>query len=495
MWRRVARGSRGRFCSLGVPVLSDVLLCWLHVLFGCTYDLIIRRALSSHSDLKYEYKSEKRASLASRLCAIAIASGGELTKKVILSRKGEANRDTAKRTRTAENTHIKRTKHVSGLMSPNIKHARSKDQGDDRRLRVTAATAIVDDDDDDDSSPPSKANKNKANQSLTSSIVRTPSSQENCPPVQQFKARWRRRKENNKNNNNHNKRLRSIRHYIPPYLQPYILPYHGDFCVSTLFQSNLIAQVMAEGFLPIAAQSRYLLPKLHQERCVIDLPDDLHISKSIRKKAKKYSFTINEAMDDVIEGCRQQHGNHCWLYPPLVQAFQEIQQCGARGMSVQVQSNEEQVARTCPVRLYSVEVWEEDPDTAAGTEKNETTATTQQKQQETPQRRRRLVAGELGYSVGSIYTSLTGFSSQDSAGSIQLAALGRLLCQRGFTLWDLGMDMEYKRTMGSHLMPRDDFVQVVHEVRVRDQNTTLPIWDPTAAPNCRDIIDDKYMYT
>ncbi|MGK3735909.1 MAG: hypothetical protein ACI8RD_014092 [Bacillariaceae sp.] len=79
--------------------------------------------------------------------------------------------------------------------------------------------------------------------------------------------------------------------------------------------------------------------------------------------------------------------------------------------------------------------------------------------------------------IGSIYTSLTGFSAENSAGSVQLAALGRLLSTLHFSLWDLGMGgsgMEYKQDLGSHLMCRDDFVAHVHNVRVSNGYSILP---------------------
>jgi hypothetical protein len=50
----------------------------------------------------------------------------------------------------------------------------------------------------------------------------------------------------------------------------------------------------------------------------------------------------------------------------------------------------------------------------------------------------RLVAGEVGYSVGLLYTSLSGFcssSSSSSSGSVQMACTGALLASRGATMW------------------------------------------------------------
>ncbi|KAL3912078.1 MAG: hypothetical protein SGILL_007027 [Bacillariaceae sp.] len=211
--------------------------------------------------------------------------------------------------------------------------------------------------------------------------------------------------------------------YIPPYLRRFITPYHGEFCYTRTYHPRLVAQLMMEGFLPIATEG-VILPKLHHERCVIHLPDGLHISKSTRKKSKNFTFSVNRDFDRVVEACRKQHGPRCWLYPELVEIFREIHEPehvealviptdqGGTSSNSEVTITARQ---PCPVRLYSIEVRHEDTG--------------------------ELVAGELGYTVGSVFTSLTGFTSQSGAGSVQLAALGRLLCSLGFTLWDLGMDM------------------------------------------------------
>jgi hypothetical protein len=97
-----------------------------------------------------------------------------------------------------------------------------------------------------------------------------------------------------------------------------------------------------------------------------------------------------------------------------------------------------------------------------------------------------LAGGELGYSVGGIYTSLTGFSNEDAAGSVQLAALGKLLLQCGFSHWDLGMEMEYKFTLGADLVARSDFVREVHRTRVEDKDLILRCNEQN---NCKEIID------
>lgn len=136
-----------------------------------------------------------------------------------------------------------------------------------------------------------------------------------------------------------------------------------------------------------------LLPKLHQERSVLLLPNDLKVTRSGRKGACKLSMTIDTSFENVADCIVQQHGISWFGF--LRDTFRWLNYEAING-----------------VRAHSVEIWDGDV----------------------------LVAGEIGVTVGAVYTSYTGFYIKDGAGSIQLMTLGRHLHQRGFKLWDLGTD-------------------------------------------------------
>lgn len=76
-----------------------------------------------------------------------------------------------------------------------------------------------------------------------------------------------------------------------------------------------------------------------------------------------------------------------------------------------------------------------------------------------------LVAGEIGYSIGKIYTSLSGFNvrGDDGVGWIQLSCLGKWLEYKKYSFWSLGHcyspQMEYKRQLGHRIYAREEFLQ------------------------------------
>merc|ERR1712217_436420 len=80
-----------------------------------------------------------------------------------------------------------------------------------------------------------------------------------------------------------------------------------------------------------------------------------------------------------------------------------------------------------------------------------------------------LVAGDLGYTVGSVYTSMTGFRKQHthSAGEVQMILMFALLHKMGFDWVDLGQVLSYKGRMGAKTVSRKSYLERFHRDRNR----------------------------
>lgn len=226
-----------------------------------------------------------------------------------------------------------------------------------------------------------------------------------------------------------------------------------EFCWSLHFDPAFLVRVFYSGFLPICTELGApgdpvycLLPKLHFQRCVVVL-ENFVISSKTRRKAKKYVIRLSKNFQDVLDACSRQHRDRNWLYPPFAHGLADL----ATGAAV--------LPANCPVRVVSVELVDE----------NDT-----------------LVAGEIGFTCGSVYTSMTGFYSRSGCGSIQLAALGALLKQQGFSTWDLGMDMQYKRDMGAVLLGRSEWIGLLRSQRITRKE--LPS-EPVKVTNLLTVID------
>ena len=89
-----------------------------------------------------------------------------------------------------------------------------------------------------------------------------------------------------------------------------------------------------------------------------------------------------------------------------------------------------------------------------------------------------IVCKEVGYSIGSCFTSLSGFTAKSSTGSVHLIALGLLLKERGYDIWDLGMGMAYKYKLGAVDLIRHDFLAALYKRR----NRTATVKPITAFP-------------
>lgn len=77
-----------------------------------------------------------------------------------------------------------------------------------------------------------------------------------------------------------------------------------------------------------------------------------------------------------------------------------------------------------------------------------------------------IVAAELGFIVGDVYTSATGAYCSSSCGSLQLAAIGLWLRDIGIRVWDLGMMMDYKeKSLRCITIPRKKWCSLIESRR------------------------------
>ncbi len=76
-----------------------------------------------------------------------------------------------------------------------------------------------------------------------------------------------------------------------------------------------------------------------------------------------------------------------------------------------------------------------------------------------------IIAGELGYSIGKTYTSLSGFfhrgeKQYNNFGKLQMVMLADVLRKAGIKFWNLGQPyMEYKIKLGAEVVPRGLFLK------------------------------------
>lgn len=202
-----------------------------------------------------------------------------------------------------------------------------------------------------------------------------------------------------------------------------------EFCLSFHFSQKMLNRYCYGGFLPMGMSffgKDLLALKLHKKRVLVP-PGDVKIKNNILSKFTDCQISFDTAFDQCIQAINKYHYDS-WLSDPLIRLFQKSnRQTGKKA------------------KLHSVELWKDNI----------------------------LIAGEIGLTVGSSYTSLSGFHTVSSSGSVQLYALGQLLRLSGFKLWDMGMYAPYKISIGGKLFSRESFLQIL--ASARDDKSSLPV--------------------
>lgn len=187
------------------------------------------------------------------------------------------------------------------------------------------------------------------------------------------------------------------------------------------------------GFISTASEhpelGPVLVPEIQSSYAVLDWPN-LHLSRSMRRWMRSetraqadYALRMDHDLSEILEGVARTYADASWLIGRYARLLEKLRADGARDDFELMTS-----------ALIS-------------------------------QQTGRLVAGELGYRVGRVYTSLTGFfdrrgRAHHNTGTLQLALLAEHLEAKGFAFWNLGHpSLAYKIDLGARVLERSVFLR------------------------------------
>ena len=191
------------------------------------------------------------------------------------------------------------------------------------------------------------------------------------------------------------------------------------------FSATMYIKLAKAGFISTTAtlsnKKTYLLPEIQFEYAVLYF-ENLHISKKVKKLIQKDNFVFekNKNLNLVIEKIKDFHKDS-WINKEY------------KEMLLDIFSNKQD-----NFELLSFELYSKDYST--------------------------LIAAEIGYTIGSVYTSLTGFSIRtkeyNNYGKLQLVLLGKYLQNNNYKFWNLGHAcLQYKLDLGAIVLKRDVFLE------------------------------------
>ena len=200
----------------------------------------------------------------------------------------------------------------------------------------------------------------------------------------------------------------------------------NDYYWSDDWSDEFYIEQARKGFISTAHETKeclVLLPELQFDYGILDF-QNLHTSKNVKKIMKQNNFELcfNTRFSDVIKRISTQH-KYNWLKDEYVK------------LMLSLYKNKEKYN---DFKIVSIELTSKEDNS--------------------------LIAGEIGYTIGKTYTSLSGFSSQEKKysnyGTLQLVLLAKHLENLGFSFWNLGHPcMEYKQKLGSVTHSREDFLK------------------------------------
>ena len=176
-----------------------------------------------------------------------------------------------------------------------------------------------------------------------------------------------------------------------------------------------LLEAYRSGIFPWSSGDQPLLWWSPDPRCVV-FPSHVHISRSLKKAIRKHSYQLSfdQCFEEVIEHCaRGEEHTGGWITNEMKVAYTALAEQGI---------------------AHSIEVW----------------------------RNEELVGGLYGIGLGHCFFGESMFSLESNASKIAFSALCKQAERWQFPVIDCQIENEHLSSLGSELIPRDDFTALIN---------------------------------
>lgn len=187
-----------------------------------------------------------------------------------------------------------------------------------------------------------------------------------------------------------------------------LLAAHGDL------NPQRLVNAYRQGIFPWYSDDQPILWWSPDPRTVI-FPQDIHVSRSLRKHLRKglHTITFDQDFEAVIKLCAApREGQGTWLLPEMIAAYIELHRLG---------------------HAHSIEVWKDD----------------------------QLVGGLYGIAIGSAFFGESMFSADTDGSKIAIVCLAERSSDWGLKLIDCQVYNPHLETLGAIEIPREEFLSII----------------------------------
>ena len=175
--------------------------------------------------------------------------------------------------------------------------------------------------------------------------------------------------------------------------------------------STTLINAYQRGIFPWYSEPDPVLWWSPNPRCILK-PDQVHISKSMKKVLRQQTFTLSwdTAFDEVIRACAaaRAYTEETWITDDMLNAYQNLHDQGI---------------------AHSLEVWQED----------------------------KLVGGLYGLAIGAVFFGESMFSNTNNSSKFAFIKLCEQLEKAEFALIDCQVESEHLTRLGAYTIARQDF--------------------------------------